>query len=438
MSEIPSSWIRTELENIAADTDYPIGDGDHGQIRPSDYKTEGIPYIRVSDIGWGSFTKDKLVYISKSTHLNNQKSKLVPGDILIAKTGATIGKCCIVPNEITEANTTSSVGKVTINKKMTFPKWILYYFLTRELYDYLWSISERTAQPGFNNRDLKKFIIPLAPIKEQERILKKLDKLLVRVDEAKARLDKIPVIIKRFRQSVLNAAVTGELTKDWREKEGSNIDEWDKKIFNDFCKLQRGHDLPINNIRSGNYPVVTSGGIAGYHSEFKSVGPCLVTGRSGSVGNVHYYQVEKYWPHNTVLYVKDFCSNYPKFVYYFFLQFDFKSFSSSTAVPTLDRKKLFNENIIVPKYEEQKEIVKRVEALFKKADEIEERYKKAKAYVDKLTQSILAKAFRGELVPQDPNDEPAEKLLERVREERELLNMSKFKKGGKNGNRSKQ
>lgn len=59
-----------------------------------------------------------------------------------------------------------------------------------------------------------------------------------------------------------------------------------------------------------------------------------------------------------------------------------------------------------------------MEALFKVADQIEDRHKKAKAYVDKLTQSILAKAFRGELMPQDPNDEPASVLLERIREER--------------------
>jgi len=74
--------------------------------------------------------------------------------------------------------------------------------------------------------------------------------------------------------------------------------------------------------------------------------------------------------------------------------------------------------IPLPPLLEQLEIVRRVEALFKVADQIEERYKKAKAYVDKLTQSILAKAFRGELMPQDPNDEPASVLLERIREER--------------------
>lgn len=80
------------------------------------------------------------------------------------------------------------------------------------------------------------------------------------------------------------------------------------------------------------------------------------------------------------------------------------SFVSNTKVP------------LAP-FEEQQEIVRRVDALFKIADQLEARYQKARAYVDKLTQSILAKAFRGELVPRDPADEPAAILLERIREE---------------------
>ncbi|MBA4392184.1 MAG: restriction endonuclease subunit S [Desulfobacca sp.] len=62
-------------------------------------------------------------------------------------------------------------------------------------------------------------------------------------------------------------------------------------------------------------------------------------------------------------------------------------------------------------------MIRRVEELFALADRIETRYQKAKAHVDKLTQSILAKAFRGELVPQDPNDEPASELLKRIKAE---------------------
>jgi type I restriction enzyme S subunit len=72
----------------------------------------------------------------------------------------------------------------------------------------------------------------------------------------------------------------------------------------------------------------------------------------------------------------------------------------------------------IPPVAEQKEIVRRIEALFEFVNQIETRYQKAKAHVDKLTQSILAKAFRGELVLQDPNDEPAGVLLERIRRER--------------------
>lgn len=78
--------------------------------------------------------------------------------------------------------------------------------------------------------------------------------------------------------------------------------------------------------------------------------------------------------------------------------------------------------VAVPTPEEQKEIVKRLEALFKIADEAQARYKKAKAHVDKVSHSILAKAFRGELVPQDPNDEPAEKLFGRIKAEKEKIN----------------
>jgi type I restriction enzyme S subunit len=73
----------------------------------------------------------------------------------------------------------------------------------------------------------------------------------------------------------------------------------------------------------------------------------------------------------------------------------------------------------LPENDEQKEIVRRIEELFSFADALETKYKTARAALDKLTPAILAKAFRGELVPQDPNDEPAEKLLQRIREARD-------------------
>lgn len=180
---LPTGWILTSIEAIAADTKYPVGDGDHGNIKPSSYTSSGIPYIRVADIGWGSFEPHGLVYIPESIHQDNLKSELFPGDVLIAKTGATIGKCCIIPASIKKANTTSSVGKVTVNKDLIIPEWLICYFLSSKFKEKMWSVSIKTAQPGFNIINLKKFKIPIPPLPEQKSIVDKIDELMALCDQ---------------------------------------------------------------------------------------------------------------------------------------------------------------------------------------------------------------------------------------------------------------
>ena len=301
-------------------------------------------------------------------------------------------------------------GTKILNPLQEFhPKFFYYYLRALNL-----------ASQGYSRhyRFLKAIDVPKPSSNEQNRIVAKLERLLAKVEACKERLNKIPTLLKRFRQSVLAAACTGRLTADWREKHHYNRDDWPTVKFFDFCILQRGYDLPLSQSINGPYPIVTSAGVVAYHSKFKVQRPGVVTGRSGSIGKVHFVQ-EDFWPHNTTLFVKDFKGNEPKYVYYFLLYFDTRQFSASTAVPTLNRNNLRDTFVEVPPLDEQHEIVRRVEALFKIADQIEERYMKAKAYIDKLTQSILAKAFRGELVPQDPNDEPVPVLLKRIRHEGE-------------------
>ncbi|MHB1187985.1 restriction endonuclease subunit S [Thiobacillus sp.] len=183
---IPASWVNVPLETLAANTKYPIGDGDHGQIKPACYQDSGIPYIRVADMGWGTFEPNGLVYIPEDVHEQNLKSELLPGDILVAKTGATIGKCCIVPESIPRANTTSSVGKVTVDEGIVLPKWIIYYFLSDGFKEKMWAVSKKTAQPGFNISNLKQFIVPLPPFAEQHRIVAKADELMALCDQLEA------------------------------------------------------------------------------------------------------------------------------------------------------------------------------------------------------------------------------------------------------------
>ena len=92
-----------------------------------------------------------------------------------------------------------------------------------------------------------------------------------------------------------------------------------------------------------------------------------------------------------------------------------KGDSREVARPTLNLEQLQTLPVPVAPLPEQQEIVRRVEGLFTLADQLEARLAKARGQVEKLTPSLLARAFAGQLVPQDPTDEPAQKLLERIK-----------------------
>lgn len=156
---------------------YPIGDGDHGQIKPSDYLESGIPYIRVQNLSFNNkFIKEGLVYISEKVNKKNRKSILKPGDILIAKTGATIGKCVVLDENIPVANTTSSVGKITLDPNKINIRYAYYWIASKALQDEMWEIAgTKSAQPGFNIEDIKDFQILLCDTAKQKQIADYLD-----------------------------------------------------------------------------------------------------------------------------------------------------------------------------------------------------------------------------------------------------------------------
>ena len=125
--------------------------------------------------------------------------------------------------------------------------------------------------------------------------------------------------------------------------------------FSDFVTLQRGFDLTKTEMRDGPYPVIGSTSIIGHHNEFKANPPGVVTGRSGSLGVVQYV-AERYWPHNTSLWVKDFRGNDPKFVYYCMQGMDFARFNAGAGVPTLNRNHLDSLEVEVPPLPAQQRI----------------------------------------------------------------------------------
>jgi len=120
------------------------------------------------------------------------------------------------------------------------------------------------------------------------------------------------------------------------------------KKLGDVIELQRGYDLPKYKFQTGNVPVMGSNGVIGYHNIVKYVAPGVITGRSGTIGKVHFIETD-YWPHNTSLFVKNFKGNEPKFIYYLLQSINLKDLAdNTTAVPSLDRKNAYLLDVLIP------------------------------------------------------------------------------------------
>lgn len=131
--------------------------------------------------------------------------------------------------------------------------------------------------------------------------------------------------------------------------------EWAEISLGDAIELKRGYDLPSRERRTGPFPVVSSSGISGRHTQAKAKGPGVVIGRYGTLGEVHYI-TEDYWPLNTALYVRDFKGNHPRFISYFLRSLDFTAYSDKAAVPGLNRNDLHTAQIVLPPLPEQRAI----------------------------------------------------------------------------------
>lgn len=130
-------------------------------------------------------------------------------------------------------------------------------------------------------------------------------------------------------------------------------EDWKVTTIGDFAPLQRGFDLPTTKVEAGDYPVVYSNGIVRNHKDFQVKGAGIVTGRSGTIGKVHYIESD-FWPHNTTLWVTSFGNAHVKFVYYLFKYIGFERFKSGSGVPTLNRNDAHSFKITVPtKVDEQ-------------------------------------------------------------------------------------
>lgn len=145
------------------------------------------------------------------------------------------------------------------------------------------------------------------------------------------------------------------------------MSEWKEYKLGEIVTFQRGHDLPKDKMVDGDIPVAGSNGVIGFHNEYTLEGPGVTIGRSGNIGAPHYYP-KAYWAHNTVLYIKDFKGNNPKFVYYLLKTMDFTQLNTGSAVPSLNRNHIHELPVSIPSLEEQCRIASILTSLDDKID----------------------------------------------------------------------
>ena len=167
-----------------------------------------------------------------------------------------------------------------------------------------------------------------------------------------------------------------------------NLSHWPLVPLKDIATLKRGYDLPTKLRVPGDVPIYASNGQNGSHNEVKMKGPGVITGRSGTIGKVHFTERD-YWPLNTALYVTNFHGNDPKWVFYMLVAFRLERFVEGAGVPTLNRNLVHDELIPLPPLEEQK----RIAAILDKADAIRRKRQQAINLADDFLRSVFLDMF---------------------------------------------
>lgn len=213
IGQIPKHWEIPKITHILDYTHpYPIGDGDHGTIKAENYSEEGIPFIRVQNLGFATeLIMNNVVYITEKQNNGIINSTLYPNDILFAKTGATIGKVGIMPENIKKANTTSHVGKITVSEEVV-PKFIFYVLSSFIGYKQFWDIAlMKSTRPELSIDEIKTLHVLLPKtIVEQQQIADYLDSKCSEIDSLIADKKRQFDILADYKKSLIYEYVTGK------------------------------------------------------------------------------------------------------------------------------------------------------------------------------------------------------------------------------------
>ena len=378
--EIPSSWEWTTINDISKSILYGVSES---------AKTNGkYRLLRITDIQNNSVQWDSVPY----TDFDENKAKpylLSDGDILFARTGATVGKSYLVQGLTEEAIYASYLIRVQTYDAV-LPQYLKFYFESGYYWEQIEQGSVGVGQPNVNGTILGNLHVPIQPIHEQFRIVSELSKWMGIIDIIENSQTDLQALIKQTKSKILDLAIHGKLVpQDPNDEPALDLL---KRINPDFTPCDNGHytQLPegwaickmkqITSITNGKsqknvetlngiYPIYGSGGVIGRANQYLCIAGSTIIGRKGTINNPIFVE-EHFWNVDTAFGLKANDAILDKYLYYFCLSFDFSKLDKSTAMPSLTKTSIGNVLIPIPPYKEQERIVAKIDMVLDTMNEI--------------------------------------------------------------------
>lgn len=419
-----------------------VGSGSTPKGGSEAYKKAGVPLIRSMNVVFFGFKRAGLAYIDANQAAQLDNATVKAGDVLLNITGASIGRVTLAPDEFEGARVNQHVCIIRPNEALD-ARFLNAYLSSPALQRQIWNDNFGVTRQALTKQQILDFKVPVPPRSEQIRIVNQLHTLLTRIQCCNNRFDAIPALLKRFRQAVLDAATSGRLTEEWRELAGSTLDSWNTVPVGDLITgIQAGLNvtceerpplstekglvkisavtwgrfdedesktLPADSAVSERVRIQSGDFLISRANTLELVGACVIVEEisrnlylSDKVLRLLVAEELKPW---LLFCLRSRAGRQ---------QIESLASGNQLSMRNLSQANLKSILIPVPTVKEQAEIIRRVKAMFALADRIEARASAARFQTRRLAPLTLAKAFRGELVPQDPDDESASDLLNRI------------------------
>jgi type I restriction enzyme S subunit len=343
-------WQDSTLGELAKRDGGLIQTGPFGsQLHQADYHAEGIPVIMPKDIADGRVMVDSVARISEEMATRLGRHRLAPKTIVLPRRGE-ITKRAFIRDEQEGWLCGTGCLKIELSGIHLAPEY-LYYFMEQEhVVQWLLQHAVGTTMLNLSAGIVSKLPVRFPSIETQREIAS----ILSTYDDL--------IENNRRRMALLDEAAR-QVYQEWfvrlrfpgyeHTRIGDGVPEgWERVPLESALVLQRGFDLPSQARKEGLVPIYASTGVNGFHNVAKIQAPGIVTGRSGSLGMVHYVH-EDFWPLNTALWVKEFKRVTPLFAFFLLSSLRLDQYNGGVSVPTLDRKVVHRIEVVVPNARKQ-------------------------------------------------------------------------------------